>query len=222
MAALPIGIRDIITPYMVYGEEQAEIVQSANNRVYVSRGGGYRYRMTLNLRPFNILNKTHELGNSNSDAARFEYIRAKLTKYPQLDLPIINTIQNEIAGTAMVAYDDDHNRPGVYTVQVDNLSFTGRFQSGQYIKFGAPQGKEKVYQVEEYNYLTGVITLTQRLRQWVQTPARSIIYSEVDGLNIPFDGVMAGFVNEDFGHPVARIDDGIHGIIGPLSLIENI
>ena len=45
MATLPIGYRDIITPYNPFAEEKAFITSSANNRAYVARAGGFRYSL---------------------------------------------------------------------------------------------------------------------------------------------------------------------------------
>jgi len=213
-STLPISVREISTPYTVWGEENVNIVESSNNKIYISRGGGFRYRVTLNIIPFNIL--------SSESAVRFEFLRAYLTRNPSFSIPILNTIPNQIVGSPEVIASFTDNEPGFDTVLVDTGTFTGDFQPGQYIKFS---NKEKVYQVGDYNSGTGVITLTQKLRQKVNPENainKTISYAGVDYYGTAFDGITGSFVNEDFGNPVASIDDGILGRISPLVLIENI
>ena len=219
MAALPFPYTDIITPYNVWGEESSSILQSINQRVYVTRRGGYRYKMTLSLRPYTLL--------SEDDSAQFDLLRTFLTKYPQFSVPMLNNQLNTFDDLGVpvtvedMTGDDTYNVPGAYKVRIPGTGWSGQFYPGQYIKFS---DKDKVYQVEEQNGQD--IVLAQRLRQTLNpvgiNPAADIIYEEADGINLPFNGVMCGMVNEDFGYSNGQVTDGVLGQIGPLSLIENI
>jgi len=223
MAALPIRLRDIVTPYLVWGEEKADIISAANNRLYVTRGGGYRYRIRLNIRPFNILAQDQQV--------RFEALRAFLTKYPQFSVPIINTVPNNVSDAGLYNIDTPdgtHNEVGGYTVKVPASSWStlGQFNPGQYIKFS---DKAKVYQVESQN--SNIITLTQRIRNKLdgseniifQEPiAPSVNYFGIQWSNENFNGVMCDVVNEDFGNPSGSVEDGILGNINTLVLLESI
>jgi len=210
MALLPINVSHIITPYLVYGEENTSVLQAVNNRVYVSRGGGYRYKVTLSLRPFTIL--------SSEDATIFEGIRMFLTKYPQMDIPVLNVVDNLIPAIDVPEILDHatYNQPGQYVVYHDPTSYSNNFTPGQFISFS---NKAKVYQIESIS--GNNLTLTQRLRQTL-TSAHTINHVGYDTSNVLFNGVTGGFVNEDFGNPVASINGGILGQINTLSLIENI
>ena len=208
MAELPISIRDIITPYDLFGEEVAEVYQSSNNRVYVARGGGYRYSLNLNIKPMSIL--------STTESVKFETVRAFLTKNPQMEIPIFNVVPNTVTGTATCQADAIHGQPGAYTVKINAGSYGGGpFQTGQYVTFGV---KAKIYQIESYS--AEILTLVQRLRHTV-TAGDVIGYAGNFG-GVDFNGIVGGFVNQDFGNRTARIEGGILGQIGPLSLIENI
>lgn len=210
MAALPIGYRDIITPYNVFSEEKTFLTTSANNRVYVARAGGYRYRVALNIRPFTLLKQ--------SDSDQFELIRIHLAKYPFFSVPIFNTIVNEVSGTVLVdqAAPSGYNSVGDYDVKL-TATPTGSFKPGQYIRFA---NKNKVYQVESHSGTD--ITLVQRLRQNLLVGDDELYYDELDYNGDSFNGVMGDFLNEDFGNAIAGVQDGVLGRINTLSLIENL
>lgn len=214
MAALPISYRDIITPYNIYGEEKVGVTSSANNRIYVARQGGYRYRMQLTLRPFTLL--------KGSDGVKFETIKIHLMEFPSFSVPMFNTVSNEITGTPEVLASATTGLNGVSDNQVkmDGATYTGDFQPGQYIQFS---NKNKVYQVRSYDNIDNIITLVQPLRQNLESGGTVYLnYQALDYDNASFNGVMGEFVNEDFGESVSRIEDGVLARINTLALVENL
>ena len=212
MAALPISVRDIITPYSVYPEQKATVVPAANNRVYVTSQGGYRYRMTLNVRPFTVLRQ--------EDSIAFEALRIHLARAARFEVPMINLVPNGITpgSTLTVTPLVNHNGPGMYDVNIAEGESFGTFGHGQYIQFS---NRSKAYQI--FSHTGNNIKLIHPLRHnLIDGGTTTINYAALDANNTPFNGIMGSFVNEDFGNVATTIDSGVLAKVNQLSLIESV
>jgi len=208
---LPITLGDIITPYNISPIEAADIVVAASGRSTVVRRGGFVFAAQLNIKPINIL----------SSANRFWEIVTFLNSNAIFTIPCHNIapsgvpsgVNVQVAAIASV---------GEVAIEVNTTGYT--FNPGQYIKFDT--GHTKLYQVMAHQVgATDVITLSQPLVQNLTTSNRVVFEAqpttEYYG-NTPLDGVMGLFINEDYGSPQHRIEDGILGRVNPLALREKV
>jgi len=201
MSNLPINKSDIITPFNISASENVDIVTAANNKTSLARRGGFHYLLTMGIRPYSVI--------KDKDNEKYWSIVTFLNRYPFFYVPLYNLIEPTVTGSVST---------GGGSIGDTQLTVSaGGFRPGMFIKFA---GKDKIYQIAVAGSST--ITLAHPLVATVPN-GTSVIYKEtntVDGLQM--NGIYGKFINEDFGNPVNRIEDGILGRIGPLSLKEKL
>jgi hypothetical protein len=232
MSYLPIAKRDIVTPFNIAAGESASLVVTANNKASFARRGGFHYSLTMGIRPYNLL----------IDSQNYTYwdIVTFLNTNPFFYVPIFNMRETRVfAVSPTITVNGDH-LPGDYTVNINGM--TGgtatndplynaadpsstpalTLRPGEFIKFA---GKDKVYQVR--SHVGNVVTLIQPLVAAVSNTTAVTYKEQLNQAGHPlngvtFSGVFGKFINEDFGNPINRIEDGILGSIGPLKLKEKL
>jgi len=221
MSTLPITKRDIVTPFNISMGESASLVTTASNKSSFARQGGFHYALTMGIRPYNL--------RVDSQNYRYWDIVTFLAGSPFFYVPIFDMVESEVykwndQGVITVE-DDEPVLPGDNTLRISLNVNEARFRPGQFIKIGE---KDKLYQVRSHAGTS--LTLSQPVVSTVNNGDR-VRYSQVNPAGMPEDhplygvrinGVYGKFLNEDFGNPVNRIEDGIIGNIGPLSLKEKL
>ena len=217
---LPIELRNIVTPYNLAANEAANMVVTSNNKASFVRRGGFHFTLDLAITPFNL--------TVRSQAERYWEIVGFLNKYPSFGVPIHNMIPSNMIGDSgqyhAMRVQEGPYAPG-YTegIKVNGLGARG-LNPGQYIQIGL---HNKLYQVIRHDMENYRIYLSQPLSATINT-SDSVIHDEYTTdnlhpmLNVRFNGLWVDFINEDFGNPVNRIEDGIMGNIGPLKLREKL
>ena len=201
MSNLPINKSDIVTPFNISASENVDIVTAANNKTSLARRGGFHYLLTMGIRPYNVIR--------DKDNAKYWSISTFLNRYPFFYVPLYNLVAPTVTGSVTTGGGD------IGSTQLTISA--GGFRPGMFIKF---EGKDKIYQIASAG--SSKITLAHPLVATVSS-GTSVIYKEtntVDGELM--NGIYGKFINEDFGNPVNRIEDGILGKIGPLSLKEKL
>jgi len=217
---LPIEMRDLITPYNLAANEAANMVVTSNSKASFVRRGGFYFTLDMGIRPYNL--------RVASQVERYWEIVGFLNKYPSFSVPVHNMQPSKMK--------DGNGNFLSLTVQggpyvpgyVSGILVTDRganmLNPGQYVKFGS---NNKLYQVQYHNTSTDRIYLTQPLSHTV-TSGNAVVHDEYSTEsghpmeNIRHNGIWVEFLNEDFGNPINRIEDGILGNIGPLKLRERL
>lgn len=211
MSYLPITMRDIVTPFNISSGESASLVNTASNKASFVRNGGFHFTLTMGIRPYNL-----RVGEQNK---RYWEIVTYLSANPFFKVPLINMYRAPIYDTAPQITVNGEHLPGDNTVSVTSTS--EKLYPGTFIRFS---NKDKVYQVLSHPSGSNTVTLSHPLA--AKVPAGTeLIYDEADQFlndGTMLQGVYGKFLNEDFGNPVNRIEDGIIGNIGPLSLKEKL
>jgi len=217
---LPIELRQIVTPYNLAANESANMVVTSNNKASFVRRGGFFHTLDLGITPFNL--------RVESQAEAYWRIVGFLNKYPSFAVPIHNMQPNKMETSpgnfqALTVLSGPYV-PG-YTGGILTQDLGAAYLNpGQYIKFST---NDKLYQVEYHDTSAERIYLTQPLSHTVRS-TNSIVHNEVSTdvghpmENVNFNGIWCEFLNEDFGNPINRIEDGIMGMIGPLKLREKL
>jgi hypothetical protein len=219
MSTLPIAKRDIVTPFNISAGESASLVVTANNKASLVRQGGFHYSLTMGIRPYNL--------RVDSQNYRYWDIVTFLNLNPFFYVPIFDMVDSEVyswdpSGVITAAEDV---LPGDNAFIISLNSSTAKFRPGQFIKIGT---QDKLYQVRSHSGTS--LTLAQPVVAKVTSGDR-VRYSQINPTGMPDDhplrdirinGVYGKFINEDFGNPINRIEDGIIGNIGPLSLKEKL
>ena len=211
---LPISKRDIVTPFNISAEESASLVTTTNNKTSYARRGGFCYSLTMGIRPYNLL--------VDSQNHKYWDIVTFLNSNPVMYIPIFNMVESQVFTQGAVVTTTSDAAVGATGFTINFDANTTKFRPGEFIKIGS---KDKIYQVR--SHVSNSLTLSQPLSHNVSNGDR-IYYSEqlslaghpLDGVR--FHGVFGKFINEDFGNPVNRIEDGIIGNIGPLKLKEKL
>ena len=213
MSYLPIAKRDIVTPFNIAAGESASLVVTANNKASLVRQGGFHYSLTMGIRPYNLL----------VDSQNYTYwdVVTFLNTEPYFYVPIFNMRETEIFAAAPTITTVGTHAPGVQTITIAGYG-ANSFRPGEFIKLG---NKNKIYQVR--SHAGNQLSLAQPLLSDLPTGS-AVIYKETlsqvgHPMNgVAFSGVFGYFINEDFGNPINRIEDGIIGNIGPLKLKEKL
>ena len=219
MSTLPITKRDIVTPFNISMGESASLVTTASNKASFARQGGFHYALTMGIRPYNLM--------VDSQNYRYWDIVTFLAGQPFFYVPIFDMIESEVykwnpQGIVTVVEDV---LPGNSSFRISLNSTAAKFRPGQFIKIG---DKDKLYQVR--SHVGTSISLAQPVVAKVNSTDR-VRYSQINPEGMPeehplhglrINGVYGKFINEDFGNPINRIEDGIIGNIGPLSLKEKL
>jgi len=201
MAFLPIYISDIVTPYNIGVNEAADLVIAANNKSSIVRRAGYYYSAVIGIKDRNM--------RANADS--FWRIVSFMAANPKFSVPLHNMQASNVRPEQVV------NVTVLAPVNAKSLtisSISERFNPGQYIKFA---NKPKLYQV--LSHVGNILSLMQPLSAAVPASTR-IIFKETGYDGEVFNGIMGEFLNEDFGIPNYKIEDGLIGSIGPLTLRE--
>jgi len=228
MSYLPIAKRDIVTPFNISMGESASLVETTNHKASLVRQGGFHYSLTMGIRPYNLM--------VDSQNERYWEIVTYLAANPFFKVPLFNMFSEErrVApdayawaaagnfGTGTIVTVTSQSLPGDNTLIISLSSNTAKLRTGDFIRIGS---KDKVYQVQKHE--NNVLTLAQPVIATTEVGDR-VFFSELfqqsghpmDGVR--FSGVFGKFINEDFGNPINRIEDGIIGNIGPLSLKEKL
>ena len=208
MSTLPIAATQIITPYVLSDDEEADYLNTANNTNSTARRGGGRWSFAFSIWPLNII----------SDGLEVAALDVFLTTNPSFEVPVENIFPTELTGVVTVA---GATAVGSLTVAISMADSGNVPLPGQYIKFS---NKSKAYRVASYAVTTGntgTITLTKPLRQALTT-SHTMEYSGTDGKSNSFDGILVSFRNPNFGQPMYRVDGGITARFGPIQLYEAI
>jgi len=197
---LPIVKSDIVTPYNVSAQESASLVETANQRAFFVRRGGFHFTMTMGLRPYNIIR--------DEQNTRYWKIVTFLSTHSNFYVPLYPTIENNLFETKPDIELDGDVGVGNNIISVDREK---GLRSGDFIKVGS---KDKIHQVLRHE--GGQIELTQPISH-KGLEGDPITYHENNE-----NCVYGLFLNLDFGQPISRIEDGILGSIGPLTLKEKL
>jgi len=199
---LPIIKSDIVTPYNVSAKESASLVETANQRAFFVRRGGFHFTMTMGLRPYNIIR------NKQND--KYWKIVTFLSTHSNFYVPLYPAIENELisSGSKPAIELDGDVDVGNTIVSVDRER---GLRAGDFIKVGS---KDKIHQVLRHSGYQ--IELTQPISH-KGSDGDPIVYHENNE-----NCIFGLFLNLDFGEPISRIEDGILGSIGPLTLKEKL
>lgn len=210
MAKLPIEMRDIVTPYNISANESADMVVTANNKTSFVRRGGRFFSIKIGIRPFNL--------RVASQADRYWRIVTFLNSNPSFEVPIHNMMENEFFNTTTTVDGAFSVNTQVLTIDTDSSS--KQFKPGQYIRFA---NKSKLYQVSSHSGTALTLTqpLSQSLSNNTQIESTETVSDSLHPMNgVKLNGLWVTAYNEDFGNPQNRIEGGIMGNIGPLTLRE--
>jgi len=200
MAKLSIRKRDIITPYNLSPIEASELVVTSSNRASVSRRGGFCFSLTMGIRPYSMIDK--------DDFEQYWRLVGELSRDPYLEVPLYNAIETDTFKAGIEVITPTASRPvGADTITVS----TSLIMPGQIFRVDA-----KLYQAA--NVAGSTIFLSKPLSQEIDTSTQIVLSEDKND----HDGPDGYFVNEDFGNPVNRIEDGILGVIGPLQFKEKL
>jgi len=197
---LPINKSDIVTPYNVSAKESASLVETANERAFFVRRGGFHFTMTMGLRPYNIIR--------DDQNSKYWKIVTFLATHSNFYVPLYPAVENSLFETKPAISLDGNVEVGNNIISVDRQS---GLRAGDFIKIG---NKDKIHQVLRHEGYQ--IELTQPISH-KGTDSDSIIYHERNE-----NCIFGLFLNLDFGEPISRIEDGILGSIGPLTLKEKL